>query len=65
MQEQANKHSLVPAVSGPFREGLFAAIEQWRGRQPIIPSRPDAIRQLIQKSLADDGSAQVRKGADR
>jgi hypothetical protein len=37
---------------------LFDAIENWRRSQPYIPTRPEAIRQLVQKSLpaANDGS---------
>jgi hypothetical protein len=36
----------------------LAALERWRGRQLVIPSRPQAIRELIRKSLdnpAPDG----------
>jgi hypothetical protein len=45
------------AVQVRFREGLFTAIEGWRRRQRIIPSRPEAIRTLVEQSLADLDSA--------
>lgn len=31
---------------------LFEAIEQWRREQPKIPTRPDAIRDLVEEGLA-------------
>jgi hypothetical protein len=44
----------IKAVQVRFHGGLFEAIESWRRRQRIIPSRPAAIRELLRKSLADD-----------
>ena len=36
---------------------LFEAVENWRRGQGQIPSRPEAIRRLLQKSLpANDAS---------
>lgn len=32
-------------------EDELAAIEDWRRRQPVIPSRSEAIRRLIAKGL--------------
>jgi hypothetical protein len=34
-----------------LREELLSALEDWRRAQERIPSRPDAIRQLLQRSL--------------
>jgi hypothetical protein len=30
---------------------IFARIEDWRRSQPKIPSRPDAIRELLKRAL--------------
>jgi hypothetical protein len=45
------------AVQIRFHEDLFAAIEGWRRQQPVIPSRPAAIRELIRQSLDSDLAA--------
>lgn len=37
-------------VSGPLRE----QVENWRRAQPKIPPLSEALRQLIEKALADD-----------
>jgi len=44
-----------------LQKNLFDAIESWRRKQEIIPTRPEAIRELIRKSLADGDSA-ARRG---
>jgi hypothetical protein len=44
------------AIQIRLHESLFAAIEEWRRCQPIIPSRPQAIRELIRKYLAKNDS---------
>ena len=31
----------------------FEAIDQWRAKQPGIPSRAEAIRRLVEKGLTD------------
>ena len=48
------------AVQVRFGQDLFSAVESWRRRQLIIPSRPAAIRELIRISLAADDSAPSR-----
>jgi hypothetical protein len=48
------------AVQVRFSQSLFSAIESWRREQETIPSRPQAIRELIQRSLADTDSARVK-----
>jgi hypothetical protein len=35
-----------------FSEEAILEIEEWRRKQPTIPSRTDAIRWLVQKGLA-------------
>lgn len=35
-----------------FEQSLLERIEEWRRDQPTIPSRADAIRQLIEDSLS-------------
>jgi hypothetical protein len=39
-----------------LQRNLFDALERWRGQQGIIPSRPEAIRELMRKSLVESGS---------
>ena len=36
-----------------LQKSLFDALERWRGKQGIIPSRPEAIRELVRKSLVE------------
>jgi len=52
--------------NGPFQRGtpvqvrlqknLLDALEGWRREQETIPSRPEAIRRLLCKSLVESGS---------
>jgi len=35
-------------------KNLFDALEGWRRKQEIIPSRPDAIRTLLKQTLTED-----------
>ena len=41
---------------------LFEAIENWRRGQGHIPSRPEAIRRLLQKSLPTANDASPARG---
>jgi hypothetical protein len=45
--------SIQPGAAVRFQlEGpIFAQIEDWRRAQPKIPSRPEAIRQLLKRAL--------------
>jgi hypothetical protein len=45
--------SIQPSAAVRFQlEGpIFAQIEDWRRSQPKIPSRPDAIRELLKRAL--------------
>jgi hypothetical protein len=42
-----------------FKQNLFTALETWRRQQETIPSRPEAIRTLIWKSLTDGSGREV------
>jgi metal-responsive CopG/Arc/MetJ family transcriptional regulator len=37
-----------------LQKTLFDAIESWRRRQEIIPSRPEAIRRLLNRLLVEE-----------
>jgi metal-responsive CopG/Arc/MetJ family transcriptional regulator len=54
MQDIANSH---PQPSTPvqirLQRNLFDAIESWRRKQEIIPSRPEAIRCLLSRLLVE------------
>jgi metal-responsive CopG/Arc/MetJ family transcriptional regulator len=57
MQDIANSH-LQPGMPVQIRlqRNLFDAIESWRRKQEIIPSRPEAIRRLLSRLLAENGA---------
>jgi hypothetical protein len=42
---------LSVAVRFELKEPIFAQVENWRRVQPKIPSRPDAIRELLKRAL--------------
>jgi hypothetical protein len=42
---------LSAAVRFQLEGPIFAQIENWRRRQEKIPSRPDAIRELVKRAL--------------
>jgi len=37
-------------------KGLVRQIDDWRRRQPNLPSRSEAIRRLIEAALGEEGS---------
>jgi len=37
----------------PLEGRIFALVEDWRRSQPKIPSRNEAIRQLLRRALAE------------
>jgi hypothetical protein len=41
-----------------LKKHLFEAVEAWRRRQETIPSRPEAIRQLLERRLLDEAVAE-------
>jgi hypothetical protein len=57
MEERVQAGDGTQAVQVRFQDGLFAAIEDWRRRQPTIPSRPEAVRALVRQSLDNDSAA--------
>ncbi len=56
MQEIAAAVRLV--LEGP----IFALVEDWRRSRPKIPSRNEAIRQLLQQALERPSEAVVADG---
>ena len=44
-------------ASGEFMQ----AIDEWRRRQPDLPSRSSAIRQLVEKALESEGGKPAYK----
>jgi hypothetical protein len=49
-----------------LKKCLFDAIETWRRKQETIPSRPEAIRRLLCRSLVESGSKrEITKRPDR
>jgi hypothetical protein len=60
MEERVQTGDGPRAVQVRFTQNLFSAVEGWRRRQPVIPSRPQAIRELIALSLADADLAAQR-----
>jgi hypothetical protein len=43
------------AVRFQLEGAIFTQIEDWRRSQPKIPSRPDAIRELLKRALGSAG----------
>ena len=44
-------HEQTAIVRLPLEGPIFALVEDWRRSQPKIPSRNEAIRQLLQQAL--------------
>jgi metal-responsive CopG/Arc/MetJ family transcriptional regulator len=62
MQGQTQSVEATKAIQIRFDENLFSAIESWRRKQEIIPSRPEAIRRLLSRLLADNAAAEHDEG---
>jgi hypothetical protein len=45
-------------VGTRFQPGLLEAIDQWRKLQPDLPTRPEAVRRLVQQAL-NESSQQI------
>jgi hypothetical protein len=45
-----------------FTADKISEIEEWRRLQPVIPSRTDAIRALVDEGLASYGRKAAEKG---
>jgi hypothetical protein len=52
MQENAASTQPSAAVRFELSGAIFAQIEDWRRRQAKIPSRPEAIRELLKRALS-------------
>jgi metal-responsive CopG/Arc/MetJ family transcriptional regulator len=48
-----------PAVGVRLPSDLMGALDKWRGAQPDIPSRPEAIRRLIEMGLKAAGGKNI------
>jgi hypothetical protein len=48
-----------PAIQVRLREDLWSAVESFRRNEPDIPTRPEAVRRLLQKALTVGRSAGV------
>ena len=44
-----------------FHDPLASSVDQWSAAQPDAPSRPEAIRRLVEKGLAADPPAPLRE----
>jgi len=45
-----------------LQKRLFDALENWRRKQKTIPSRPEAIRSLLSRLLAESAAAEHGEG---
>jgi hypothetical protein len=45
-----------------LQKSLFDALESWRRKQKTIPSRPEAIRSLLSRLLAEGATAEHGEG---
>lgn len=43
-------------VGTRFQPALLAAIDDWRKAQPDLPTRPEAVRRLVEIGLLQTGS---------
>jgi metal-responsive CopG/Arc/MetJ family transcriptional regulator len=48
-----------------LQEDFLAKVDAWRGKQPGIPNRPEAIRRLIENALTNDRPAASDASLDR
>lgn len=52
-------------LSLPISKEMVEAVDKWRGQQPGVPSRSEAIRRMVQHALDSDFALDpVRGGAD-
>jgi hypothetical protein len=49
----------------PLKEPLLKLIENWRGRQAKIPSRTEAVRELLKQALAESERAVLNRDGHR
>jgi hypothetical protein len=55
MQHATASIESSPAIQIRLRKDLWSAVEGFRRNEPDIPTRPEAIRRLIQRALASNG----------
>lgn len=48
-----------------MEEALMRRLDRWRGMQPNPPTRPEAIRQILDKQLPADDVAAPKRSARR
>jgi hypothetical protein len=46
------------AIHARVEDPLIERVDNWRRRQPVIPPRSQAIRELIEKALRQVGNAE-------
>ncbi len=51
-------------LSLPISKEMVEAIDRWRGRQPGVPSRSEAIRRMIQNSLDSGFTLATKDGGE-
>ena len=56
---------MTELVGVRFTSEAIREIEEWRRQQPVIPSRTDAIRELVRKGLAASTAEAEKKDAKR
>jgi len=56
---------MTELVGVRFTNEAIREIEEWRRRQPVIPSRTDAIRELVRRGLVATGPEAEKKDAKR
>jgi hypothetical protein len=53
MTKQPKKENRIGVQIGMrWQPDILSAIDDWRREQPDLPSRPDAIRRLVEQALA-------------
>ena len=50
MKQRTNK----TPVHMTFEQPLLERVEDWRRKQPVIPPRAEALRELVQRGLLHD-----------
>jgi len=56
---------MTELVGVRFTNEAIREIEEWRRQQPVIPSRTDAIRELVRKGLAASKAEAEKKDAKK
>jgi metal-responsive CopG/Arc/MetJ family transcriptional regulator len=51
------------AIHARVEDPLIERVDNWRRQQPVIPPRSQAIRELIEKALAEAGNIEPDQAA--